>query len=94
MCFFKRKNVFKEVERVDAEITARDNRFNKEKAMAYCTRCGGILLVETDTVFINKDEYHRVCALKEAYRKIPIKEVPNGNPSSGERSDHPGVPTK
>jgi len=31
MCLFKRKDVFKEVERIDAEITARDNRLNKEK---------------------------------------------------------------
>jgi hypothetical protein len=41
--------------------------------MTYCTRCQGIILLEMPVKFLNGKEYHQVCALKEAYRNIPLE---------------------
>jgi len=49
--------------------------------MTYCRRCGGIILTDMPTEFIRGKEYHAVCALKEAHKRIPLrKEETNANP--------------
>lgn len=46
----------------------------------YCHRCNGAIVWQHSTATINGKDYHLVCALKEAYRKIPLnKEVSNAD---------------